>query len=582
MQDAKTMRTNFIWDIVDTDLSNGKNGGRVQTRFPPEPNGYFHIGHCKAICINFLTAQRYDGLCNLRFDDTNPSKESEEYVRAIMEDIRWLGFEWTGGLYYASDYFPTMYELALKLIREGNAYVCDLTHEQIRATRGTLTEPGSNSPYRERSVEENLDLFQRMKAGEFADGTRVLRAKIDMSSPNMNMRDPVIYRIVHVAHHRTGDAWCIYPMYDYAHSIEDALERITHSLCSLEFENHRPLYDWVVEKCGFTQEPPRQIEFARLNMTRTIMSKRYLRQLVEGGHVAGWDDPRMPTIAGMRRRGYTPAAIRDFVDRIGMSKADSVADFGLLEHCVREDLGNTAARAMAVLRPIKVVLTNWPEGQVETLTLENHPDHPELGERQVTFGRELYIEQEDFMLDPPKKFFRLFPGGEVRLKGAYIIKCEKAIVDPQGNPIELRCTVDLDSKSGCEGAARKVKGTLHWVHAADAVPVEARLYEPLLKDENAEELGEENEAAEAAESLAPAHHDKKDFISRLNPESLSVAHGYAEPALAQANPGDRFQFLRVGYFTMDADSMPGAPVFNRTVSLKDSWSKMAGQEAAGR
>jgi len=566
MQDAKTMRTNFIWDIIDADLAAGKNEGRVQTRYPPEPNGYLHIGHCKAIGISALTAQRYDGLFNLRFDDTNPLKESEEYVRAIKEDIRWLGFDWNGGLYFASDYFSTMYDLALKLIREGNAYVCDLTPEQMRATRGTLTEPGTNSPYRNRSVEENLDLFQRMKAGEFPNGARVLRGKIDMASPNMNLRDPALYRIVHATHHNSGDAWCIYPMYDYAHSIEDGLERITHSLCSLEFENHRPLYDWVMEKCGFTVDPPRQIEFARLNMTRTIMSKRYLRRLVEEGHVAGWDDPRMPTVAAMRRRGYTPEAIRDFIDRVGMSKADSVADFGLLEFCVRENLGGTAPRVMAVLRPLKVKLTNWPEGHVEMLTLENHPDHPELGVRQVAFGPELYIEQDDFLLDPPKKFFRLFPGGEVRLKGAYIIRCDEAVLDGDGNPTELRCTVDMESRSGGEGAARKVKGTLHWVNAAQALPMEARLYEPLLIDE--EGVEEDAEGEEGA--IVP---DKKDFIARLNPRSIQALRGYAEPSLACAAPGDRFQFLRAGYFCMDADSAPGKPVFNRTVSLKDSWSK---------
>lgn len=570
MQDNPTVRTNFIWDIVEADLAAGKNGGRVQTRFPPEPNGYLHIGHCKAICIDFLTAQKYGGLCNLRFDDTNPAKEDVEYVDAIQEDIRWLGFDWTGGLYYASDYFPTMYELAVKLIHEGNAYVCDLTHDEIRATRGTLTEPGKNSPYRDRSIAENLDLFARMKAGEFPDGTRVLRAKIDMASANINLRDPVIYRIVRAHHHRTGDTWCIYPMYDYAHSIEDALERITHSLCSLEFENHRPLYDWVVEKCGFTDQPPRQIEFARLNLTRTIMSKRYLRRLVEEGYVSGWDDPRMPTIAAMRRRGYTPEAVRDFIDRVGVSKADSTVDFSLLEHCVREDLGSRAVRAMAVLRPLKVVLTNWPEGQTESLALENHPDHPEMGTRTVAFGRELYIEQEDFMLDPPKKFFRLFPGGEVRLKGAYIIRCDEAETDANGQPTLLRCTVDLTSKSGGEGAARKVKGTLHWVHAADAVPFEGRLYEPLLQDE--ETLEEDMEGEDAP---VP---DKKDFIARLNPQSLQAASGFVEPALAQAAAGDRFQFLRVGYFTVDADSTPEKLVFNRTVSLKDSWSKIAAKK----
>jgi glutaminyl-tRNA synthetase len=568
MQDAKTMRTNFIWDIIDADLAAGKNGGRVQTRYPPEPNGYLHIGHCKAIGINALTAQRYGGLFNLRFDDTNPLKESDEFVRAIQEDIRWLGFDWNGGLFFASDYFPTMYELALKLIREGNAYVCDLTAEQIRATRGTLTEPGTNSPYRNRSIEENLDLFERMKAGEFPNGARVLRGKIDMASPNINLRDPVLYRIVHAAHHNSGDAWCIYPMYDYAHSIEDGLERITHSLCSIEFENHRPLYDWVMEKCGFTKEPPRQIEFARLNVTRTIMSKRYLRRLVEEGHVAGWDDPRMPTVAAMRRRGYTPEAIRDFIDRVGTSKADSVADFSLLEHCVRENLGGTAPRVMAVLRPLKVVLTNWPKDRVDMLTLENHPDHPEMGERQVAFGRELYIESEDFLLDPPKKFFRLFEGGEVRLKGAYIVRCDDVVLDAEGHPAELRCTVDLESRSGGEGAARKVKGTLHWVNAATALPIEARLYEPLLIDEEGVE-----EDAEGEEGTSAAAPDKKDFIARLNPRSLEILQGYAEPSLASAAPGDRFQFLRAGYFCMDPDSAPGKPVFNRTVSLKDSWSK---------
>jgi len=552
MQDAKTMRTNFIWDIVDADLAAGKNKGRVQTRFPPEPNGYFHIGHCKAICINFLTAQRYGGLCNLRFDDTNPTKESEEYVRAIQEDIRWLGFEWTGGLYFASDYFPTMYELALKLIREGNAFVCDLSQEQIRATRGTLTEPGSNSPYRQRSVEENLDLFQRMKAGEFADGARVLRGKIDMASPNINMRDPVLYRILHATHHNSGDDWCIYPMYDYAHSIEDGLERITHSLCSLEFENHRPLYDWVMEKCGFTEDPPRQIEFARLNVTRTIMSKRHLRRLVEEGRVAGWDDPRMPTIAAMRRRGYTPEAIRDFVDRVGMSKADSVADFGLLEHCVRENLGGTAARAMAVLRPLKVVLTNLPEGQTENVALENHPDRPEMGERQVSFGRELYIEREDFMQNPPKKFFRLCPGGEVRLKGAYIIRCDEVIPGPDGNPAELRCTVDRSSRSGGEGAARKVKGTIHWVDAATAVKITVREYSYLMDDDG-----------EGGQALAK--------------ESVTVKTCYAEPSLASAKPGERFQFFRHGYYIADAkltDAADGGEkVFNKIVGLKSSWNK---------
>ncbi|MDR3050897.1 MAG: glutamine--tRNA ligase/YqeY domain fusion protein [Oscillospiraceae bacterium] len=567
MQEAP--RSNFIWDFIDEDLAQGRYDN-VRTRFPPEPNGYLHIGHCKAICVDFLTAQRYGGMCNLRFDDTNPTKEDVEYVDAIQQDIRWLGFHWHGGMYYASDYFSQMYELARKLIRDGNAFVCDLNQDEMRRTRGTLTQPGVESPYRNRSVEENLDLFARMRAGEFPDGSRVLRAKIDMASPNINMRDPAIYRIVHAAHHRTGDAWCIYPMYDYAHPIEDALENITYSLCSLEFENHRPLYDWVVEKCGFAP-PPRQIEFARLNLTRTIMSKRYLRRLVEEGHVAGWDDPRMPTIAAMRRRGYTPAAIRDFIDRVGVSKADSEVDFGLLEHCVREDLGDTAARAMAVLRPLKVTLTNWPEGQEEQVTLENHPDHPEMGERRVAFGGALYIDRDDFMENPPKKFFRLFPGGEVRLKGAYIIRCDQVIHDAQGNPAELRCTVDLASKSGQEGAARKVKGTLHWVNAAHAVPLEARLYAPLLLDDTP--------VAEDADGMAESPVDKKDFVARLNPESLTVCRGFGEPALAQGAPGDRYQFLRVGYFAMDADSAPGKPIYNRIVSLKDTWANQSARQS---
>ncbi len=524
MQEANGAHTNFIWEIIRQDLDAGRCS-QVHTRLPPEPNGWLHIGHAKNIYVNAGAALAFGGLLNLRFDDTNPTKEEQAFVDGIQNDIRWLGYEWNGGLFFGSSYFPQCYELAEKLILGGKAYVCDLPQEEMRQMRGTLTAPGQNSPYRDRSVEENLDLFRRMRAGEFANGARVLRAKIDMASPNINMRDPALYRILHLSHHQTGDAWCIYPMYDFAHPIQDAIEGITHSMCSLEYEDHRPLYNWVIEACEFPNHP-RQIEYARLNLTRTIMSKRYLRKLVEEGYVAGWDDPRMPTLAGMRRRGYTPEAIRDFVERAGVAKADSVVELALLEHCVREHLGTVAARAMVVLRPLKVTLTNWPEGQTDTLTLENHPDHPEMGERQVAFGKQLYIEQEDFLIDPPKKFFRLFPGGEVRLKGAYIIRCDEVIQDADGNPVELKCTVDLSRKSGSEGAARKVKGTLHWVSAADAVPFEARLYEPLLNDEAAVE-----EDAEGAENTAI---DKKDFIARLNPESLTTVQGFLEPSLAQA------------------------------------------------
>ena len=566
MQDTPA-RTNFIWDIIQQDMDAGRCQG-VHTRLPPEPNGWLHIGHAKNIYVNAGTAMRFGGLCNLRFDDTNPAKEEQAFVDGIQNDIRWLGYDWNGGLFFGSSYFDECYRLAEKLINDGNAYVCDLSQEEMRQMRGTLTAPGRNSPYRDRPAEESLALFRRMRAGEFPNGARVLRAKIDMASPNINMRDPALYRILHLPHHQTGDTWCIYPMYDFAHPIQDALEGITYSMCSLEYENHRPLYDWVVVACGFPNHP-RQIEYARLNLTRTIMSKRYLRKLVEEAYVAGWDDPRMPTLAGMRRRGYRPEAIRDFIERVGVAKADSVVELALLEHCVREDLGEVAARAMAVLHPLKVVLTNWPEGQTEALTLENHPNHPEMGERTVAFGRELYIEQEDFMQDPPKKFFRLFPGGEVRLKGAYIIRCDEVVCDAEGTPVALHCTADMTSKSGGEGAARKVKGTLHWVSASGAVPFEARLYEPLLNDEDAVE--EETEGEEAA---LP---DKKDFIARLNPTSLTVVRGYAEPSLAEAEDGARFQFLRVGYFAKDADSAPGKPVYNRTVSLKDSWSKAAAQ-----
>lgn len=559
-EDAKE-RSNFIWDLVEEDLAAGKNDGRVKTRFPPEPNGYLHIGHVKALCVDFMTAERFGGKCNLRFDDTNPTKEDVEYVDAIMDDIHWLGFDWDE-LHYASEQYQQIYEFALDLIRRGIAYVDDLSQEEMRAYRGTLTEPGKNSPYRERSVEENMDLFLRMKAGEFPEGSRVLRAKIDMASPNIIMRDPTLYRILYKKHHRTGNEWCIYPMYDFAHPIGDALEGITHSLCSLEYEIHRPLYDWVVDVCGF-ENPPRQIEFARLNLTDTVMSKRYLRKLVEEGYVSGWDDPRMPTLHAMRRRGYTRAAVRDFIDRVGVSKADSTVDLALLEHCVREDLNEHARRAMAVVRPLRVVLDNWPEDKVDALPMENHPQHPEMGTHTVDFTRELYIEQEDFMENPPKKFFRLFPGGEVRLKGAYIVKCESFEKDADGNVTCVHCSVDMDSRSGCEGANRKVKGTLHWVSAAQGVPFEARLYDTLLRSE--EGIGEDAEGAEEATV------DKKDFISRLNPRSLEVLRGFMEPSLKDAAIGDTFQFLRVGYFCKDKDSTDEMPVFNRVVGLKDSF-----------
>ena len=559
-------RSNFIWDAIDQDLAVGRYQ-RVHTRFPPEPNGYLHIGHCKAVVADFGTAEKFGGLGNLRFDDTNPAKEETEYVDGIMADIRWLGFEWTGGLFFASDYYEKCYEIAEDWIKRDLAYVDELTQEQMREYRGTLTSPGKNSPWRDRPMEESLDLFRRMRAGEFPEGRYILRAKIDMASPNINMRDPAMYRILYKEHHRTGKEWCIYPMYDYSHPIGDALEGITHSLCSLEYEDHRPLYDWVVEKAAhMLPSKPRQIEFARLNITRTIMSKRYLRQLVEEGYVSGWDDPRMPTLCAMRRRGYTAAAIRDFIDRVGVNKANSTVDFAFLEHCVREDLGEKALRAMAVLNPLKVVLTNWPEGKTEDVEMENHPEHPELGSRKVSFGRELYIEQDDFMEEPVKKFFRLFPGGEVRLKGAFIIRCDEFIKDESGKVVELRCTVDMDSRSGSEGASRKVKGTLHWVNAANAVPVTARLYEPLLADEN----DQEEEDDETVEKAAPA---KKDFISRLNKNSLVVANGFAEPTLDAAETGATFQFLRLGYFCKDSDSTAGKPVYNRSVTLKDSWAK---------
>ena len=553
---AEAISSNFIYNIIDEDLKSGRHPEGIHTRFPPEPNGYLHIGHAKSICLNFGTAEKYAGLCNLRFDDTNPTKEDTEYVDSIQEDIKWLGFSWGNRRYYASDYFEKLYEYACALIKQGLAYVDDLTAEEIRAYRGTLTEPGKESPCRSRSVAENLALFERMKAGEFPDGSRVLRAKVDMASPNITMRDPVIYRIAHAVHHRTGDAWCIYPMYDFAHPLSDAIENITHSLCTLEFEDHRPFYDWLLEVLGFDKNTrPRQIEFARLNVTNTITSKRKLRQLVEEGHVRDWDDPRMPTISGLRRRGYTPASIRDFCERIGVAKSNSTVDVAMLEHCVREDLNEHAARVMAVLHPLKVVLTNYPEDKSEELLAENHPTRG--GKRYVPFSREIYIEREDFMEEPPKKFFRLRPGGEVRLKHAYIIKCEEVVKDEKGEITELRCSYDPESKSGGSAANRKVKGTLHWVSAKDAMDAEVRLYDYLLKTDDEETTA--------------------DFIASLNPHSLEVIEGAkVEPSLARTAEGTHYQFLRTGYFVVDKDTRPDRLVFNRVVGLKDSWGKVKG------
>lgn len=540
--------SNFIHDFIDEDLENGVNT-RVQTRFPPEPNGYLHIGHAKAICINFSTAKKYNGICNLRLDDTNPSKEDIEYVDSIKEDIKWLGFEWKN-CYYASSYFDFIYECAIKLIKKGKAYVDDLSPDEIREYRGTLTEPGKNSPYRERSVEENLELFKRMTDGEFPNGAKVLRAKIDMASPNLNMRDPIIYRISHTHHHQTGDRWCVYPMYDFAHPLSDAKEKVTYSLCSLEFENHRPLYNWFIDEIGF-EEPPRQIEFARLNLNYCVTSKRKCLDLVESGTVSGWDDPRMVTLCGMRRRGYPPEAVRDFIDRIGVSKADSVVDYGLLEACVRDNLNANAPRAMAVLRPLKVVIDNYPEGQTETLDVEIHPDHPEMGTRKVTFGREIFVEREDFMIEPVKKYFRLFPGNEVRLKSAYFVKCTGYDLDENGEVACLHCTYDPASKGGNSPDGRKVKGTLHWVSKDDCVKAEVRLYDRLFKTEKPEDLKED-----------------------LNPDSLTVLEDcLIEGGIKGAKPGDVFQFMRQGYFCVDKDSTDDKLVINRTVDLKSSWGK---------
>jgi len=548
---------NFIEAIIEEDLRNNKNESRVHTRFPPEPNGYLHIGHAKSICLNFGLADTYNGLCNLRFDDTNPEKEDVEYVDSIMEDIKWLGFEWNDTPYYASDYFNQFYEWTVQLIKQGKAYVDEQPQELISKQRGVPTRPGEESPYRNRSIEENLDLFERMKSGEFANGAMVLRAKVDMASPNMHMRDPVMYRILHQEHHRTGNKWCIYPMYDWAHGQSDYLEGITHSICTLEFEIHRPLYDWfldqLVEEGAYR---PRQIEFARLNLSYTVMSKRKLLELVQDNHVTGWNDPRMPTISGYRRRGYTPESIRSFADRIGVAKRDNVIDVGLLEFSVREHLNQIAPRVFAVLDPIKVVITNYPEGKVEQMVLENNPEDSEGGTREVPFSHEIYIERDDFMEDPPKKFFRMGPGREVRLKGAYIVKCEDYVKDDSGNITEIRCTYDPETKSGGSGASRKVKGTLHWVSTSHAIDAEIRLYDRLFMDED------------------PAGHKDKDFKEFINPDSLKILkHGKLEPSLKTAKSGDKFQFQRLGYFCVDPDSAESKLVFNRTVPLRDSWTK---------
>jgi len=546
------VRKNFVRDIIDDDLKTNKFGGRVHTRFPPEPNGYLHIGHAKSICLNFGIARDYKGKCNLRFDDTNPTKEEMEYVESIEQDVRWLGFNWDG-LYFASDYFGQLYEYAIQLIKKGKAYVCDLNADQVRELRGTLTEPGKNSPYRDRSIEENLDLFQRMKAGEFPDGTRTLRAKVDMASPNLNMRDSVMYRILRATHHRTGDTWCIYPMYDWAHGQSDSIEGVTHSICTLEFEDHRPLYDWFVEELGIYH--PQQIEFARLNLTYTVMSKRRLLQLVQDGDVDGWNDPRMPTICGLRRRGYTPEAIRVFADRIGVSKSESTVDVAFLEECLRADLNKRAPRVMAVLHPVKLIIDNYPEGLVEELEAVNNPEDPSAGSRKVPFSKVLYIEQDDFRENPPKKYFRLSPGSEVRLRYAYIIKCVSVVKDDKtGEILELHCTYDPETKSGSPQSARKVKGTIHWVSASHAVEAEARVYDRLF---TVEDPGGEN------------------WKSQLNPASLQLVQGCkVEPSLAHAKQQDRFQFERLGYFRVDDDSQEGKLIFNRTVTLRDTWAKI--------
>ena len=550
MDEINSLSSNFIHDFIDKDLAEGVNT-RVQTRFPPEPNGYLHIGHAKAICIDFATAEKYGGICNLRLDDTNPTKEDVEYVESIKEDIAWLGFKWEH-VYYASEYFDFLYECAIKLIKKGLAFVDDLTADEIREYRGTLTEPGKNSPYRDRSIDENLDLFRRMTDGEFADGEKVLRAKIDMASPNINMRDPVIYRIMHVSHHQTGDRWCVYPMYDFAHPLSDAKEGVTYSLCSLEFENHRPLYDWFIKQIGFN-EPTRQIEFARLNINYCITSKRRNIGLVKDHLVSGWDDPRMATICGMRRRGYPAKALRTFIEKVGVSKAYSVVDYGLLEACVRDELNANAPRTMAVLDPVKVVIDNYPDGQTETLEIERHPDHPEMGKSRVTFSKEIYIERADFMENPPKKYFRMFPGNEVRLKGAYFLTCTSVDKDESGEITCIHCTYDPATKGGDSPDGRKVKGTIHWA-GADSVKAEVRLYDRLFNVED------------------PASLSDSEFVSAINPDSLIVKKDcLIEPELKNAKPLDSFQFIRDGYFCADLDSTPEHPVFNRTVALNSSF-----------
>ncbi|MCK4753087.1 MAG: glutamine--tRNA ligase/YqeY domain fusion protein [Planctomycetes bacterium] len=548
-----TSRLDFVRSIVAEDIKTNKNDGRVHTRFPPEPNGFLHIGHAKSICLNFgIAAENKGGLCNLRFDDTNPIKEEDKYIKAIIEDVRWLGFDWEGRLYYASDYFEQMYEYSVQLIKAGKAYVCDLTADETRQYRGTLTAPGKDSPYRNRSVEENIDLFERMKAGQFPDGSRTLRAKIDMASANFNMRDPVMYRILHAAHPRTGDKWCIYPMYDWAHGLEDSIEKITHSICTLEFENHRPLYDWFLDELGIFH--PQQIEFARLNLSYTVMSKRKLLRLVEDGHVNGWDDPRLPTISGIRRRGYSPESIRNFCKVIGVNKFNSTVDIALLEHCVREDLNKTSPRVMGVLRPLKVVIDNYPEGQVEQLEAVNNPEDPSAGTREVPFSKELYIEREDFMEDPPKKFFRLAPGREVRLRYAYFITCTDVVKDADGEIIELHCTYDPATRGGDSPDGRKVKSTLHWVSASDAIKAEVRLYDHLFTKEDP---------------------DDEDLSANLNSDSLEIVSDCRiEPSLADAAAGSRYQFERLGYFCVDPDSSKEKLVFNRTMGLRDMWAKI--------
>ncbi len=556
----ETESKHFIQEIVEDDIRSGKFQGRIHTRFPPEPNGYLHIGHAKSICLNFGLAAKYGGLTNLRFDDTNPVKEDTEYVDSIKEDVRWLGFNWDDREYYASDYFGKLYEYAVKLIEKGKAYVCDLSQEEMAQYRGTVIQPGKNSPYRDRSVDENLNLFQQMKNGVFPDGAKVLRAKIDMASPNMLLRDPILYRILHIEHHRTGNAWCIYPMYDFAHGQCDSIEKITHSICTLEFEVHRPLYDWLIRELEIYA--PQQIEFARLNLTYTMMSKRKLLELVKGGFVSGWDDPRMPTICGLRRRGFTPESLRNFAEKVGVARRDNVIDISLLEFCLREDLNKRAMRVMGIMNPLKVTISNYPENQVEWMDAVNNPEDCAAGSRKIPFSKEIYIERDDFMEDPPKKYFRLFPGSEVRLRYAYFIKCEEVLKDPvTGEVIELRCSYDPASQGGNSPDGRKVKGTIHWVSVNHALQAEVRLYDRLFVKENPEDC-----------------EDCDDYKVNINPDSLKIQTCFIEPSVKEAAKLDKFQFERVGYFTVDYDSTPQKLVFNRTVTLKDSWSKIAGKD----